>query len=157
VTAEDLRSSVFEGKIKLSVGPEASIWAMGHAVPQIAEIYITMKWRVLMARQHFFVTSDCPVHRQYNRPTEGAAGLFDRDVEIRFPLSADRMLVLTHDLRKLERLEGLLNNNRRREAEALRRRTPSITYEFVDGETVTSMNDLTIKRAQRWVYSPAED
>src|SRR5262249_812139 len=36
VTAEDLRSSVFGGKIKLSVGPEASIWAMGHAVPQIA-------------------------------------------------------------------------------------------------------------------------
>jgi len=54
-----------------------------------------------------FVTSDCPVHRYYVpvRPDLPYEGLLNKRVQVRFPLSRKKMLVIRHDSRRIERIE----------------------------------------------------
>ena len=64
----------------------------------IAEIYRHMKWTVHYATgEKSFVTSDCPVFSIYIASNKGYAGLMRADVEVRFPLSRNALLTLTHE------------------------------------------------------------
>lgn len=66
---------------------------------KLMEIFLKMKWAVGEAEHGFFITSDNPVMRQTNRKTHhpfyGDHGVLDKTVEVTFPLSPKRLLVLT--------------------------------------------------------------
>jgi uncharacterized protein DUF4238 len=154
VSADDLRESVRSGKIKLEANPEASLKALGHMLPTLIEFYSIMKWTVLISTNHSFLTSDAPVCRNYAHSSPFGAGLQNDDVEVYFPISHDRVLLLTHDRAKMERLEELQKTGRKREATRLRERVPEIAYRNVNKERAIEINTLVIERADRWVYAP---
>jgi hypothetical protein len=155
VSADDLRESVRSGKIKLQANPEASLKALGYMLPTLIEFYSLMKWTVLVSPNQSFLTSDAPVCRNYPKSSHLGAGLQNEDVEVYFPISHDRVLQLTHDRAKMERVEELQNKGRKREAIRLRNRVPEIAYRNVSKERAIEINTLVIERANRWVYAPA--
>ena len=157
VTAEDLRKVVREGGIDIVMKPEASLMAMGHAVKTLMMTYAELKWEVLIAREGEFVTSDCPVCRQYPDSGNGPVGLVNPDLNVYFPITHDRALRLRHDHRKIEFFARLMGLGRQHEAIRLRERTPETSFRFIGGSEVSAINSLLIQRAQRWVYSPSEN
>jgi hypothetical protein len=157
ITAEDLRKVVREGGIDIVMKPEASLMAMGHAVKTLMTTYAELKWEVLIAREGEFVTSDCPVCRDYPISGNGPVGLANPDLNVYFPITHVRTLRLHHDRPKIERLARLMGFGREREAIRLRERTPEIAFRFIGGKEVSAINSLLIQRAQRWVYSPSEN
>lgn len=157
VSAEDIRNAVRNGGITLDMHPEASIQAMGHTLPLLMHTYAEMKWEVFIARDGEFVTSDCPVCRDYPESSMGYVGLDNTDLTVYFPISIDRVLRLSHDRKKHEIFERLMNKGREREATLLRSRVPVVSYRFISTVETERINDLIIRRASRWIYSPNQN
>lgn len=157
VSAEDIRDAVLSGRITLDMHPEASIQAMGHTLPLLMQTYAEMKWEVYIARNGEFITSDCPVCRDYPESSTGFVGLDNTDLIIYFPISKDRVLRLSHDRKKHELFERHMNKGREREATLLRSRIPAISYRFISRVETERINDLIIRRASRWIYSPSQN
>jgi hypothetical protein len=157
VSVEDIRNAVISGKIYPNMHPEASIQAMGHTLPLLMKTYAEMKWEVFIARDGEFVTSDCPVCRDYPETSAGFAGLDNKDLNIYFPISRDRVLRLSHDQKKLEKYERFMNKGREREATLLLSRIPAISYRFIPSAETERINELIIRRASRWIYSPSQN
>jgi len=107
VSADDLRESVRSGKIKLQANPEASLKALGYMLPTLIEFYSVMKWTVLISENQSFLTSDTPVCRHYPESSDSGAGLMNRDLEVYFPISHNRALLLTHDRAKMAKFNEL--------------------------------------------------
>jgi hypothetical protein len=78
------------------------------------------------------------------------------DLTVYFPISFDRVLVLTHDHRKYARFATLMKKGRTREANKLQARAPSISYRHISKATTVTINNIMIERALRWVYAPVE-
>jgi hypothetical protein len=96
--AETLRAAFRDGNVKVAATPAASLNAMGYALEALFAFYFNMGWEILEDSSGSFVTSDCPVHRYYVpvRPEIPYSGLLDPRVQVRFPLSSTKMLVLRH-------------------------------------------------------------
>jgi hypothetical protein len=154
LSADDLRESVRSGKVKLQAHPEASLKAIGYMLPTLIEFYSQMKWTVLVSSSQAFLTSDVPVCRRYPQSPHLGAGLLNPDIEVYFPISHDRVLQLTHDRVKMERLDELERQGRKREWNRLHERVPEIAYRDVGRERAIEINALIIERACRWVYAP---
>ena len=156
VSADELRESVRSGKIKLQANPEASLKALGYMLPTLIEFYSTMKWTVLISENQSFLTSDAPVCRHYPESSGSGAGLMNRDLEVYFPISHNRVLLLTHDRAKMAKFDELQQKGQEREAKRLLARVPEIAYQNVSKERADEINTLIIQRAYRWVYAPTQ-
>jgi hypothetical protein len=104
VTADDLRHCFRTGQIGLAPNPGSSLWAMGAVAEKVTEIYFGLRWTILESKAASFVTSDCPVHRFYSpaAPERPYVGLADDRIQVRFPISRQRMLVAEHDFKRMD-------------------------------------------------------
>jgi hypothetical protein len=102
-----------------------------------------------------FLTTDTPVIRVFHN-TEAAplgTGIQRPDLEIRFPLSRNAFLTLTHDA-------WLVTNLERARTPAERRRLlatlPEIRIDNAKSSRVTSFNRGHARHAHRWVFASGE-
>jgi hypothetical protein len=156
VTAEELRNVYERNGIEIVPANSADLWALSLALKSLSEVYSIMRWTVLVSPRPIFITSDAPVCRSYPQTAGLPAGLANPDLTIYFPVSAHRVLLLQHDHRRHELSQRLIRSGRRREAERLWNRAPSIGYKSISVEDAENINKLIIERAMRWVYSPVE-
>ena len=130
--------------------------AMGQVVEVLLNSYFLMKWTIRESTGEPFMTSDCPVHRYYpsNCTMLPDSGLADPHVEVHFPLSRRRMLVLCHDEPKVQRVTDLAKRGRTREADKLRRRASEISVKAANAEEVNELNAHTISNGlQMGIFS----
>jgi hypothetical protein len=156
ISADELRNAVTSGGVALEMKPEASLRALSDAIPALIDTYVQMKWTVLISTEIIFVTSDCPVCRDYPQSGKYPVGTINPDLTVYFPIAPNRVLKLTHDLKKYRIFQHLMQIGDERKAVQLRERTPVVSYRFVSNEEVEFINNLIIQRAHRWVYSPVE-
>ena len=118
---EGMRKAFRDGDVFVTASPVASLHAMAYVLEPLQHAYFNMRWDVLETDSVPFVTSDCPVHRYYLpiHPEIPYEGLMDFRVQVRFPLSAKKMLVLRHDRKRVERLKLLKERGREEEAAKL--------------------------------------
>ena len=154
----EMREAFANGDIEVVASPTASLHAMGYAFQPLFEAYFQMGWTVLETDSVSFITSDCPVHRYYLpiRPDLQYEGLMDRRVQVRFPLSKSKMLVLQHDRKRIEMIEDLFRRNRRKEAQKAINRSGQVRHIRVGQRDVEQINAHTIAMAARHVFSPTE-
>jgi len=156
VTADEMRKVVMNGDITLEMLPEASLRALNHSLPSLIDAYVTMKWTVLISNETSFITSDCPVCRDYPKARNLPAGIVNPDLTVYFPISLHRVLRLTHDQKKYELFQRLMRIGNQRKANQLRERTPEVSYASISKEKSEEINSLIVQRAYRWAYSPIE-
>jgi hypothetical protein len=157
-TAERMRDAFRSGHVRVAASPNASLRAMAYALEPLIDIYFRMRWEVLESESLPFVTGDCPVHRYYLplRKEIPFSGLLDKRVQVRFPLSPKKMLVMRHDRRRLEREEELLARGRERDASRVMKKASEIHRVRVSGEEVREINAHTMTMAAKYVFSPVE-
>jgi len=153
-----MREAFRSGDIHVVSTPTASLHAMGYVMEMLLEIYFKMGWEVLESDSIPFVTSDCPVHRYYLpiRPDIPASGLLDKRVQVRFPLSSRKMLVLRHDRKRIELVQALRQRGRNRDALKAMSRSSQIRHVRVSAADVKHINAHTMEMAARYVFSPIE-
>jgi len=158
VTADDLRHVFRSGQLTLADNPGASLWAMGAVATQVTQCYYEMKWTILESKTVPFVTSDCPVHRFYApvQPERAYTGLADDRIQVHFPLSKQRMLLMEHDLKRMEIWHKLKARGLDRIAETRRMAASQIRRREVDAAEVATLNAHTISMASRIVIAPVE-
>ena len=158
VTADDLRHCVRTGQIGLARNPGSSLWAMGAVAEKITEVYFGMRWTILESKAASFVTSDCPVHRFYSpvAPERPYVGIADDRIQIRFPISRQRMLVAEHDFKRMDMWHKLMERGLDRIAERRRAASSEIRSREVEAAEVKELNAHTISMASRIIMSPEE-
>jgi hypothetical protein len=156
MTAEEMRKAYEEHEFEVVPAHWADLWALSLALKSPIETYSAMKWTVLIAPEPIMITSDAPVCRDYPKTAGSPAGLVNPDLTIFFPISSRRVLMLQHDQKKYGLSEHMVATGRKREAEQLWNRTPSILYRFISATEAERINRITIERAMRWIYSPVE-
>ncbi len=154
VSADELRRAVMNGDIVLEMLPEASLRALGYSLRALINAYVKMKWTVLISNEISFVTSDCPVCRDYPQTHNFPAGIVNPDLTVYFPISQHRVLTLTHDQKKYELFQHLMRIGNKRKANQLQERTPAVSYTHISKDESEAINNLIVQRAHRWVYSP---
>jgi hypothetical protein len=131
---------------------------MGAVAEMVTQCYYELKWTILESKTVPFITSDCPVHRFYApvQPDRPYIGLADERIQVRFPLLKQRMLVMEHDLKKMDiwhalKARGLdpIADRRRMAASQIRRRE-------VDAAEAATLNAHVISMASRIVMAPVE-
>jgi hypothetical protein len=158
VTADGLREAIRSGEIYIAKHPGASLWAMGQAADILTHVYFGMQWIVLEGRDVPFITSDCPVHR-YFLPVNTQVpygGLMDWRVQVRFPLSRSRMLVLTPDMRKVQDVHELMEKGKKEQAEKRHNANSQVHTIQVSGADVSKINSHTLSMAAHIAISPIE-
>jgi hypothetical protein len=156
VSAEKMRQIFDRGEIDVVPTESGVLWALSLMLKPAIETFVAMKWTVLVAPSEMIVTSDTPVCRSYPKTGGSPAGLMNPDLLICFPISARRVLVLSHNVTKYARFQKLMAAGMKREAERLRDLAPSISYRHISSEQAWNINKLIIERATRWIYSPVE-
>ena len=67
-------------------------------IPELAELFYKMKWSLMRAERHFFITCDNPIYRAVDpktrHPIRGDYGLLNKTAEITFPISPKRVLLM---------------------------------------------------------------
>jgi hypothetical protein len=157
-TLAEMRKAFKDGNVFVTASPVASLHAMGYVLESLLDVYFKMGWEVLETDSISFITSDCPVHRYYLpiRNDIPYSGLLDKRVQVRFPLSAQKMLVMRHDRQRIERERFLRQHGREREAVKLMERASQIRHIRVGAHDVNQINAHTISMAARHVFSPIE-
>jgi hypothetical protein len=153
-----MREAFANGDIEVTANSTASLHAMGYAFQPLLNAYFQMGWEVLETTSIPFVTSDCPVHRYYVpvRPDLPYEGLLDKRVQVRFPLSKNKMLVLRHDRKRIEFIESLIHRNRHREAQKAIDRSGQVRHVLVGPRDLEQINAHTVAMAARHVFSSSE-
>lgn len=105
-----------------------------------------------------FITSDCPVHRYYVPvlKEQPYSGLMDKRVQIRFPLSQTKMLVIRHDRKRIEMVEAIRERRGNREAQKAANRASQIRHVRVSAKDVMNINAHTASMASRFIFSSIE-
>jgi hypothetical protein len=154
----EMRKAFKDGDVFVTASPVASLHAMGYVLEPLLDVYFKMGWEVLETNSVPFITSDCPVYRYYLpiRNDIPYSGLLDKRVQVRFPLSAQKMLVMRHDRQRIERGQFLRQHGREREAVMLMERASQIRHIQVGANDVNQINAHTISMAARHVFSPIE-
>jgi Protein of unknown function (DUF4238) len=98
---EETRDRMFETSKRYTINVERTdgLGALGIS-KKMAEIFYKMEWDLLKPENpsEFFVTSDHPVTRiipQRSHSVYGDGGFMNPNVQVTFPLSPDRLLILT--------------------------------------------------------------
>jgi hypothetical protein len=126
--------------------------AMGPAL-ELYHYYMQMRFTV-----HYplgtarFITTDTPVIRVFHQTREFGTGINRPDVEIRFPLSANALLTITHDLRLAEQLIKANENKRSK----LLANLPEVRVRYVRDGDVLAFNRGHARHARMWAFSSQE-
>jgi hypothetical protein len=115
----------------------------------MTKFYVSMNWTVLFARPSTaFVTSDCPVFRQFDRPG-GDNALLRPDCSVCCPLSSRAFLILRSDIEylKVAAREGIEGNGHT---------LPPTEFRTVSDKGVTNFNRKIAAYAHRWCFSGTE-
>lgn len=154
----EMRKAFKEGNVFVTASPVASLHAMGYVLEPLLDVYFKMGWEVLETDSVPFITSDCPVHRYYLpiRQDIPYSGLLDKRVQVRFPLSGRRMLVMRHDRQRIELEQFLRERGRERDAVKLMERASQVRLVRVGANDVNQINAHTVSMAARHVFSPIE-
>jgi hypothetical protein len=95
---EKIRQSLMDLSHSNLILPKSYVLRILESAPKVAEIFGQMKWCLARAEGHFFVTGDTPicraVHPKTVHPIYGDHGLLNKTVEITFPVTPERLLVL---------------------------------------------------------------
>jgi len=158
VTADGIRQAIKNGDIYLLKHPSASLWAMGQVAELLTNIYYGMHWAILEGQDLPFLVSDCPVHRYFLPidPHVPYRALMDMRVQVRFPLSRSRMLVLTPDLGRIQQVNELMEKGKKDAAAKLQGANSQIHVIRVTNDDVEKINAHTISMAARIVLAPSE-
>lgn len=122
---------------------------------KLAEYYQHMKFTVYyLTGNAEFLTTDTPVVRVFHNVESAplGAGINQRDIEVRFPLSCKAFLALTHDHWLINKLERVGDAARRRLLAVL----PEIRREYPTNAEATALNKAHARHAHRWVFAPQE-
>jgi hypothetical protein len=160
VTADQIRESFKNERIKLVAKRHAGIDLMVSTSQTVGNIYTQMAWSVFHVKENGqFLTSDTPVVRR-NPGFRGGfygAGLMSSDAEVWFPLSKSACLLIRHDAEKMKKFDELLEARKMKEMEALRAElTPIKGVDVPRRLFVNAVNGQTVANADRFVYSPVE-
>lgn len=158
VTPDQLRDALREGRIKAKAQPHSSLDLVAYMGMFLGNIYTSMLWTVIRAREGEFLTSDAPVVRRDDKFKGGfyGGGLSSPTAQMWFPLSKSSCLVITHDEEGKAKYFDLLSKGRTNEAEASRRILPAIREQEASHALVDNINHQTITNADRFVFSPFE-
>jgi hypothetical protein len=158
ITADGLRDSIMNEKIRLVARPHAGIDTMVTMAEASGHIYTQMHWTVIHAKEGEFVSSDAPVVRRDPGFTGGlyGGGIMSPTAEVWFPLSKRACLLIAHDHERMNKFQELLESRNMAELEALRSELPAIHGIDVSTEMVQAVNRQTINNAERFVYSSFE-
>jgi Protein of unknown function (DUF4238) len=116
----------------------------------MTKFYVSMNWTVLFARPSTaFVTSDCPVFRQFDRPG-GDNALLRPDCSVCCPLSSRAFLIMRSDIEylKVAAREGIEGNGHT---------LPPTEFRTVSNQGVANFNRRVTAYAQRWCFSGTEE
>lgn len=122
---------------------------VGHAL-NFSKLYRHMKWNLYEATEDLeFVTSDCPVIKIFPDSAHSKAALVREDLQLWFPVSRRRLLVMTHDLGLMKQIYN------KSKSHALRKlaRLPEIRLLHARNKDVLFMNEVVADHATRWVFS----
>ena len=90
------------GKVTMSISKTVAFTAFG-VIEELVPLFVNMHWTILTPENGFFVTSDNPLLRQTpaasHHPVYGDYGFKNKAVEVTFPLSPRRMLLVTYNKR----------------------------------------------------------
>lgn len=81
---------------------------------RLASIFERMKFTVYYASDADFLTTDAPVIRVFTENLPLGYGMQRPDIEVRFPLSRQAILTLTHDLKFMEMIQKADERKRKR-------------------------------------------
>lgn len=156
--AETLRAAFRDGDVKVAATPAASLNAMGYALEALFAFYFSMGWEILEDSSGSFVTSDCPVHRYYVpvRPEIPYSGLLDPRVQVRFPLSSTKMLVLRHISERIKVVRAMSKRGQKRKAFKIVPNSRQTRRIPVSPAEVGQINAHTMAMAARFVFSSKE-
>jgi hypothetical protein len=116
----------------------------------MTKFYVSMNWTVLFARPSTaFVTSDCPVFRQFDRPG-GDNALLRPDCSVCCPLSSRAFLIMRSDIEylKVAAREGIEGNGHT---------LPPTEFRTVSNQGVANFNRKVTAYAHRWCFSGTEE
>lgn len=111
--------------------------------------YVSMNWTILLARPSTaFITSDCPVFRQFDHPG-GDNALLRPDCTTCCPLSSTTFLMMRGDIEYL-----ILAAKEGREGNG--HTLPPIEFRTISDQNVANFNRKIAAYAHRWCFSGAE-
>jgi hypothetical protein len=120
---------------------------------KLFEFYRYMKFTVFYATgKEKFLTTDSPVIRVFQDGAPLGTGINRPDVEIRFPLSRNAFLTLTHDVSLRNALERA---NKKRKSRLLQLLPEIRIVDAVDSQ-VTMFNRGHARHAHQWLFASAE-
>jgi hypothetical protein len=100
-TRQELRDLMLNpaGKVTLSISKNITFASWG-VIDKLAPILLNMQWSIVRPERGFFITSDNPLLKQVaegtTHPIYGDGGYMNKTVNVTFPLSPKKMLLLSH-------------------------------------------------------------
>jgi hypothetical protein len=158
VTADSIRQALLiPGAMQIWVGPETSFYYMGIGIKMLYNQYARMQWRVFASgsAEESFITSDMPV--SWHDPETRIGDLTDcvcsDGLEIGFPLTKNKFLLLTHDHERIEKWSIMKKTGQTEAEKKIWDELPEILFNNADQYLIDEMNRRTIIRADRYFYS----
>jgi len=139
----DIEKETSFERLKLTMGPAMELY----------QYYRLMKFTMyypLGAER--FITTDTPVIRVFSRNRTHGTGINRNDVEIRFPVSSNALLTITHDLVLAEQLINATGTKRAK----LLNRIPEVRVRWITDDEVLTFNRGHVRHARMWVFSSQE-
>jgi hypothetical protein len=139
----DLDNAHSEETLRLTMGPAL----------ELHKYYKRMKYTV-----HYplgparFITTDTPVIRIFHGDRRVGTGVNRYDVEIRFPLSSNALLTITHDFQASVKLAQAKEYERAK----LLAKVPEVRIRYVSDAVVAAFNKAHAKHARVWAFAPTE-
>lgn len=119
-----------------------------------AQVFRYMKWSIYRCDDaETFMTSDCPVLMRHERGDIEHAGLVRPDTKFEFPISRSTLLVMTHDIAVITRLNRM---GRTKEALRILNRIPEIQVLRANAQQVRTFNQHQVEYCSRWAFSGTE-
>lgn len=139
----DLETKTSLERLKLMMGPALKLYQ------HYKQMKFTMYYPLGTER---FITTDTPVIRVFSLNKTFGAGINRKDVEIRFPISSNAFLTITHDLKLTEQLMHAAEAKR----EKLLNRLPEVRVRYISDAEVLAFNRGHVRHARMWVFSSQE-
>lgn len=95
---ESIRSSITDLSDYDLILPKSYTLKALENLETFSKIFLSMKWSILKAEQHYFITSDSPINNtiapKTRHPFYGNGGLLNQTSEITFPITRKRALLM---------------------------------------------------------------
>jgi len=141
---QQLRDAVKAGHVRPVVRQEASMKMIFRAVEESAYGFMEMEWRVLMASQPSFFTSDIPMYVSPHATGKGQdVGIVSEGTIMHVPLSSRRFLMMSKLNYRRTKLEELRRVAPDAFVNALAACPPIVKYQRVTPETIQKLNEET--------------